>query len=172
MAKTRKAAPQADDIESTCLVKGREKFVITYRPSRIPDAIRVLERWAADPELSMTPFDAAVFACQLRKGASPGGIQDADAAFEALCEAMEACEGQPDLAPDARIGVQGTPQQDAAGQVFDWRFGAAWGLVIATCLLWLWAIVLTARYWWRQASSWWLTLGLCVAVTAMTWRVW
>jgi len=50
------------------LVKGTERYILIYSPERTEEAIRVLGRYAADPLLSFTWFDASLLAQRIRAG--------------------------------------------------------------------------------------------------------
>lgn len=42
------------------IVKGCERYVLTYAPDQANGALRTIGKWAANPELSFTWYDAAV----------------------------------------------------------------------------------------------------------------
>jgi hypothetical protein len=46
------------------LVKGKERYILFY--DNVSDALQTLSRWAVDPELSFTWYDAAVMSKRLR----------------------------------------------------------------------------------------------------------
>jgi hypothetical protein len=56
------------DLNVLALVKGREKYIFLYQDHRAADALRMLGRFASDPVLSLTWYDAAVLGKQIRKG--------------------------------------------------------------------------------------------------------
>lgn len=56
------------------LVKGREKYVFVYDVAHRGEALRTLGRFAVDPGLSFTWYDAAVLSQRIRTG--PGGAGD------------------------------------------------------------------------------------------------
>lgn len=56
------------DINVLALVKGRERYVILYTDAQRGEAMRTLGRWASDPGLAFTFYDAAVLGGKIRKG--------------------------------------------------------------------------------------------------------
>lgn len=54
------------DINVLALVKGEERYVVLYDDARRSDALRLLGRWATDPQLSFDWFDAAALANKIR----------------------------------------------------------------------------------------------------------
>ncbi len=55
------------DINVLALVKGEERYVFLYDDSSRAEALRTLGRFASDPELSMTWYDAAVLSQKVRQ---------------------------------------------------------------------------------------------------------
>ena len=55
-----------DDINVLALVKGRERYIFLYEDSQRAEALRTLGRFASNPELSFTWYDAAVLSQKLR----------------------------------------------------------------------------------------------------------
>ncbi len=51
--------PPDDDILILGLAKGVERYVVFYAASQRVEALRVVGRWASNPELSITWHDAA-----------------------------------------------------------------------------------------------------------------
>jgi hypothetical protein len=58
-----------DDINVLALVKGRERYIFLYEDSQRAEALRVLGRFASNPELSFTWYDAAVLSQKVRNSA-------------------------------------------------------------------------------------------------------
>jgi hypothetical protein len=56
-----------DDINVLALVKGRERYIFLYEDSQRAEALRVLGRFASNPELSFTWYDAAVLSQKVRQ---------------------------------------------------------------------------------------------------------
>jgi len=55
------------DINVLALVKGRERYVFLYDDASRAEALRVLGRFASNPELSFTWYDAAVLSQKIRQ---------------------------------------------------------------------------------------------------------
>jgi hypothetical protein len=64
-----------DDINVLALVKGRERYIFLYDDSQKAEALRVLGRFASNPELSFTWYDAAVLSQKVRHNA-PSATHD------------------------------------------------------------------------------------------------
>ena len=57
----------AQDINVLALVKGTERYVFLYDDSSRAETLRVLGRFASNPELSFTWYDAAVLSQKIRQ---------------------------------------------------------------------------------------------------------
>lgn len=57
---------QAQEINVLALVKGEERYVFLYEDSQKSETIRTLGRFAANPELSFSWYDAAVLSQRIR----------------------------------------------------------------------------------------------------------
>jgi hypothetical protein len=57
----------SQDINVLALVKGSERYVFLYDDSSRAEALRVLGRFASNPELSFTWYDAAVLSQKIRQ---------------------------------------------------------------------------------------------------------
>ena len=55
------------DINVLALVKGSERYVFLYDDSSRSETLRTLGRFASNPELSFTWYDAAVLSQKIRK---------------------------------------------------------------------------------------------------------
>jgi hypothetical protein len=55
------------DINVLALVKGTERYVFLYDDSSRAETLRVLGRFASNPELSFTWYDAAVLSQKIRQ---------------------------------------------------------------------------------------------------------
>jgi hypothetical protein len=55
-----------EDINVLALVKGRERYIFLYEDSQRAEALRTLGRFASNPELSFTWYDAAVLSQKVR----------------------------------------------------------------------------------------------------------
>jgi len=57
----------AQDINVLALVKGSERYVFLYDDASRAETLRVLGRYASNPELSFTWYDAAVLSQKIRQ---------------------------------------------------------------------------------------------------------
>ena len=57
----------SQDINVLALVKGAERYVFLYDDSSRAETLRVLGRYASNPELSFTWYDAAVLSQKIRR---------------------------------------------------------------------------------------------------------
>ena len=57
----------SQDINVLALVKGTERYVFLYDDSSRAETLRVLGRYASNPELSFTWYDAAVLSQKIRR---------------------------------------------------------------------------------------------------------
>ncbi len=57
----------SQDINVLALVKGTERYVFLYDDSSRAETLRVLGRYASNPELSFTWYDAAVLSQKIRQ---------------------------------------------------------------------------------------------------------
>jgi hypothetical protein len=55
------------DINVLALVKGSERYIFLYNDSNRAETLRVLGRYASNPELSFTWYDAAVLSQKIRR---------------------------------------------------------------------------------------------------------
>jgi len=61
-----------DDINVLALVKGRERYVFLYDDTQRAEALRMLGRYASNPELSFSWYDAAVLSQKVRQSGPVG----------------------------------------------------------------------------------------------------
>ncbi len=59
----------SQDINVLALVKGNERYIFLYDDASRADALRTLGRYASNPELSFTWYDAAVLSQKIRASA-------------------------------------------------------------------------------------------------------
>ncbi|MDO5554936.1 MAG: hypothetical protein Q4G68_14365 [Planctomycetia bacterium] len=64
----------SEDVQVLALVKGCERFVFIYNDERRGDALHTLSRFASDPELNFTWYDAAVLSQKIRRQAQRQAI--------------------------------------------------------------------------------------------------
>jgi len=62
-------APVTQDINVLALVKGQERYIFLYDDEHKSDALRTLGRFASNPELSFSWYDAAVLSQRIRQTA-------------------------------------------------------------------------------------------------------
>jgi len=58
------------DINVLALVKGEERYIFLYDDERKSEALRTLGRFASNPELSFSWYDAAVLSQRIRQSAA------------------------------------------------------------------------------------------------------
>ncbi|MFM8282841.1 MAG: hypothetical protein ACKOCW_04705 [Planctomycetaceae bacterium] len=61
------------DINVIALVKGGERYVFLYDDDSREETLRTLGRFAADPELSFSWYDAAMLGDKVRRSPAHGG---------------------------------------------------------------------------------------------------
>ena len=59
----------SQDINVLALVKGGERYIFLYDDASRSEALRVLGRYASNPELSFSWYDAAVLSQKIRQSA-------------------------------------------------------------------------------------------------------
>ncbi len=57
------------EVNVLALVKGKERYVFLYNDSNQSETLRTFGRYASDPELSFSWYDAAVLSQKLRRKA-------------------------------------------------------------------------------------------------------
>ena len=57
----------SQDINVLALVKGQERYVFLYDDESRAETLRILGRYASNPELSFTWYDAAVLSQKVRR---------------------------------------------------------------------------------------------------------
>lgn len=57
------------DINVVALVKGKERYIFLYDDTRRAETLRTLGRFASDPDLSFSWYDAAVLSQKVRRTA-------------------------------------------------------------------------------------------------------
>jgi len=63
--------PREPEVNVLALVKGTERYVFLYDDAHRADTLRTLGRYASDPELSFTWYDAALLSQKIRQDAQP-----------------------------------------------------------------------------------------------------
>ena len=65
-----------NEINVLAMVKGEEKYVFLYDDKNRTETLRLLGRYAADPQLSFTWYDAAVLSQKVRQATPSGNLLD------------------------------------------------------------------------------------------------
>ena len=65
------------DINVLALVKGAERYIFLYDDNNRAETLRVLGRFASNPELSFTWYDAAVLSQKIRQTAQEQAREEA-----------------------------------------------------------------------------------------------
>ena len=66
------------DINVLALVKGDERYIFLYDDDHRSDALRMLGRFASNPELSFSWYDAAVLSQRVRQSAQEAAEREAE----------------------------------------------------------------------------------------------
>lgn len=74
------------DINVLALVKGEERYIFLFDDERRSDALRTLGRFASNPELSFSWYDAAVLSQRVRQSALEQRAAAAEAEVETPAE--------------------------------------------------------------------------------------
>jgi hypothetical protein len=69
------------EINVLVMVKGEERFIFLYDDERRADTLRMLGRFAADPEVNFSWYDAAVLSQKIRQASPTVAEQKADSLF-------------------------------------------------------------------------------------------
>jgi hypothetical protein len=72
----------SQDINVLALVKGEERYIFLFDDDRRAEALRTLGRFASNPELSFSWYDAAVLSQRIRSTLPDAAASDAQAAGE------------------------------------------------------------------------------------------
>ena len=70
------------DINVLALVKGEERYIFLFDDAHRSDALRALGRFASNPELSFSWYDAAVLSQRLRQSTEAAEVTTARPRFE------------------------------------------------------------------------------------------
>lgn len=71
-----------EDINVLALVKGSERYVFLFDDDNRSEALRTLGRYASDPELSFSWYDAAVLSQKIRQTTGIDDADDSESRFE------------------------------------------------------------------------------------------
>lgn len=72
----------SQDINVLALVKGSERYIFLFDDDHRAEALRTLGRYASNPELSFTWYDAAVLSQKIRQSFTPPAPLSAEARFQ------------------------------------------------------------------------------------------
>ena len=64
----------SQDINVLALVKGSERYVFLYDDASRAETLKTLGRYASNPDLSFTWYDAAVLSQKIRQSTTPAPI--------------------------------------------------------------------------------------------------
>jgi hypothetical protein len=71
------------DINVLALVKGEERYIFLFDDEHRSDALRTLGKFASNPELSFSWYDAAVLSQRIRQAAAEARAEEAAASLRA-----------------------------------------------------------------------------------------
>jgi hypothetical protein len=71
----------SQDINVLALVKGEERYIFLFDDNHRAEALRTLGRYASNPELSFTWYDAAVLSQKIRQAFGPPSESAVQARF-------------------------------------------------------------------------------------------
>jgi len=95
------------DINVLALVKGEERYIFLYDDERRSEALRTLGRFASNPELSFSWYDAAVLSQRIRQTAIEARAQaEAEAEPETAAAAPATLERSRFKLPLASEGAE------------------------------------------------------------------
>lgn len=78
------------DINVLALVKGEERYVFLYSEANRPETLRALGRYASNPELSFTWYDAAVLSQKIRQESLRQSMEQEYQPVSSRCNLMTA----------------------------------------------------------------------------------
>lgn len=77
------------DVNVLALVKGEERFIFLYTDSNKAETLRTLGRYASDPEINFSWYDAAVLSQKLRQNKSDSGVSRIDSPVQQSGQSWE-----------------------------------------------------------------------------------
>ena len=81
------------EINVVALVRGEEQYIFMFDEANRTETLRILGRYAADPELSFTWYDAAVLSQQVREMLPAKSAQSAPASNSSKHQSMQSHVG-------------------------------------------------------------------------------
>ncbi|MBQ8287003.1 MAG: hypothetical protein IJZ10_12000 [Thermoguttaceae bacterium] len=80
------------EVNVLALVKGKERYVFLYNDSNQSEMLRTFGRYASDPELSFSWYDAAVLSQKLRRKAQRDEVASLIASKKENAETLDELE--------------------------------------------------------------------------------
>lgn len=80
------------EVNVLALVKGKERYVFLYNDSNQSEMLRTFGRYASDPELSFSWYDAAVLSQKLRRKAQRDEVASLIATKKEGAQALDEIE--------------------------------------------------------------------------------
>ncbi len=80
------------EVNVLALVKGKERYVFLYNDSNQSEMLRTFGRYASDPELSFSWYDAAVLSQKLRRKAQRNEVATLTATKKKNAQALDELE--------------------------------------------------------------------------------
>lgn len=80
----------SQDINVLAMIKGEEQYIFLYNDDNRVEMLRTLGRFAADPQLSFSWYDAAVLSKKVREIAYNDLVKEINACNSSLAEASNA----------------------------------------------------------------------------------
>lgn len=74
----------SQEINVLALVKGEERYIFLYNDASRAETLRVLGRYASEPDLSFTWYDAAVLSQKIRSNAADQTISNSGGRFSSM----------------------------------------------------------------------------------------
>ena len=84
----------SDDINVLALVRGEERYIFLFDDANRGEALRTLGRYASNPELSFTWYDAAVLSQKIRR-TTPAPASSNDGSHDELLHTEAAAQDPP-----------------------------------------------------------------------------
>jgi hypothetical protein len=84
------AGMNKQDINVLAMIKGEERYIFLYNDDNRIEMLRTLGRYAADPQLSFSWYDAAVMSKKVREIAYYDLVKEINACNSALAESLDA----------------------------------------------------------------------------------
>ena len=86
----------SQDINVLALVKGEERYIFLFDDEHRAETLRTLGRYASNPELSFTWYDAAVLSQKIRQSFSPSPAEQPRFGMSELHDVEDSVEDSED----------------------------------------------------------------------------